>query len=95
MKDDVLKSVSQTGSGKEDAENHRLVKITDELRRRCQLYEKELRTGQSHVTRMHRGSPPVYSPYSINQRSLAGAMIFYLIFWKLRFYSLLLQEENK
>ena len=50
MKDDVLKSVSQTGSGKEDAENHRLVKITDELRRRCQLYEKELRTGQSHVT---------------------------------------------
>ena len=76
MKDDVLKSVSQTGSGKEDAENHRIVKIADELRRRCQLYEKELRTSQSHVTRMHRGSPPVYSPYSINHRSFAGAMIF-------------------
>ena len=27
---------------------------------------------------MHRDSPPVYSPYAINHRSLAGAMIFLL-----------------
>ena len=43
------------------------VKELELLSSRCLLSKHE---------RMHRGSPPVYSPYSINHRSLAGAMIF-------------------
>ena len=49
MKDDILESVSQRGSGEETAENLRINEVTDELRRRCQLYEAQLRDGQNNV----------------------------------------------
>ena len=52
MKDDILESVSQRGSGEETAENLRINEVTDELRRRCQLYEAQLRDGQSNVNRL-------------------------------------------
>ena len=49
MKDDILESVSQRGSGEETAEYLRINEVTDELRRRCQLYEAQLRDGQNNV----------------------------------------------
>ena len=49
MKDDIHKPVSQRGSGEETTENRRIHEITDGLRRGCQLYETQLRDGQSHV----------------------------------------------
>ena len=52
MKDDILESVSQRGSGEETAENSRILEITDELRRRCQLYEAQLRDGQNDVSQL-------------------------------------------
>ena len=52
MKDDILESVSQRGSGEETAENRRIHEVADELRRRCQLYEAQLRDGQSNVNRL-------------------------------------------
>ena len=50
MKDDILESVSQRGRGEENAENRRIYEIADELRRRCQLYEAQLRDGQVNVS---------------------------------------------
>ena len=47
---DILKSVSQGSDGAQDAENSRIEAITDELRRRCELYETQRGTGQAHVT---------------------------------------------
>jgi hypothetical protein len=52
MKDDILESVSQRGSGEETAENRRIHEIADELHRRCQLYEAQLRAGQDDVNRL-------------------------------------------
>ena len=52
MNDDILESVSQRGSGEETAENRRINEVADELRRRCQLYEAQLRDGQSNVNRL-------------------------------------------
>ena len=52
MKDDILESVSQRGSGEETAENSRIHEVADELRRRCQLYEAQLRDGQNDVNRL-------------------------------------------
>jgi hypothetical protein len=52
MKDDILESVSQRGSGEETAENSRIHEVADELRRRCQLYEAQLRDGQNDVSRL-------------------------------------------
>ena len=52
MNDDILKSVSQRGSGEETAENRRIHEIANELRRRCQLYEAQLRDGQVDVNRL-------------------------------------------
>ena len=49
MKDDILESVSQRGSGEETAENRRINEVADELRRRCQLYEAQFRDGQNNV----------------------------------------------
>ena len=49
MKDDILESVSQGGSGEETAENRRIHEISDELRRRSQLYEAQLRDGQVDI----------------------------------------------
>ena len=50
MKDDILESVSQRSRGEEIAENKRIYEIADGLRRGCQLYEAQLRNGQSHVS---------------------------------------------
>jgi hypothetical protein len=52
MKDDILESVSQRGSGEETAENRRIHEVADELRRRSQLYEAQLRDGQVDVNRL-------------------------------------------
>ena len=52
MKDDILESVSQRGSGEETAENRRIHEVADELRRRCQLYEAQLRDGQNDVSHL-------------------------------------------
>lgn len=57
MNNDILKSVSQRGSGEETPENRRIYEVTDELRRRCQLYEAQLRIGQKDV-----------SPFEVEQR---------------------------
>ena len=50
MKDDILEPVSQRGSGEETAENRRIHEVADELCRRCQLYEAQLRDGQDDVS---------------------------------------------
>jgi len=50
MKDDIFESISQGGSGEETAENRRIHEISDELRRRSQLYEAQFRDGQVDVT---------------------------------------------
>ena len=52
MKDDILESVSQRGSGEETAENRRIHEVADELRRRSQLYEAQLRDGQGDVNHL-------------------------------------------
>ena len=52
MNDDIFESVSQRGRGEENAENRRIYEIADELRRRCQLYEAQLRDGQVNVNRL-------------------------------------------
>ncbi len=52
MEYDISESVSQRGSGEETAENRRINEIADELRRRCQLYEAQLRDSQDDVNRL-------------------------------------------
>lgn len=52
MNDDIFESVSQRGSGEETAENRRIHEVADELRRRCQLYEAQLRDGQGNVSHL-------------------------------------------
>ena len=49
MSNDIFESVSQGSSGEETAENSRIYEIADELRRRCQLYEAQLRDSQGDV----------------------------------------------
>ena len=49
---DISESVSQRGSGEETAENRRIREIADELRRRCQLYEAQLRDSQNDVNHL-------------------------------------------
>ena len=46
---DIPESVSQRGSGEEIAENRRIHEVADELHRRCQLYEAQLRDSQGDV----------------------------------------------
>ena len=46
---DILQSVSQGSNGAQDAENSRIEAISDELKRRCKLYEAQLGDGQPHV----------------------------------------------
>ena len=48
---DLSQSVSQRGSGEETAENRRIHEVADELHRRCQLYEAQLRDSQNDVGR--------------------------------------------
>ena len=50
MNDEILEPISQRGSGAETAENRRIHEVANELIRRCQLYEAQLRNGQEHVT---------------------------------------------
>ncbi len=50
MSDDISQSVSQRGRGEEIAENRRIYEVSDELFRRSQLYEAQLRDGQEHVS---------------------------------------------
>jgi hypothetical protein len=52
MSYDISQSVSQGSSGEETAENRRIHEIADELRRRCQLYEAQLRDSQDNVIKM-------------------------------------------
>ena len=49
MSYDISQPVSQGSSGEETAENRRIHEIADELHRRCQLYEAQLRDGQDNV----------------------------------------------
>ena len=51
MTDDILKPISQRGSGEENAENCRIYEVADELYRRCKLYEEQFRDGQEYVTK--------------------------------------------
>ena len=50
MNYDISESVSQRGSGEETPENRRIYEVADELHRRCQLYEAQLRNGQNNVS---------------------------------------------
>ena len=52
MNYDISESVSQRGSGEETAENRRIHEIADELHRRCQLYEAQLRDSQDDVNHL-------------------------------------------
>ena len=52
MNDDIFESVSQRGSGEETAENRRIHEVADELHRRCQLHEAQLRDSQSDVNHL-------------------------------------------
>ena len=52
MNDDIPESVSQRSSREETAENRRILEIADELRRRCELYETQLRNCKEHVSRL-------------------------------------------
>jgi len=47
---DLPQSFPQGGDRAQDSEDRRILTIADELRRRCQLYEAELRDGESHVS---------------------------------------------
>ena len=52
MSYEISQSVSQRVSGEETAENRRIHEVADELRRRCQLYEAQLRDGQKDVNHL-------------------------------------------
>ena len=52
MSDDISQSFSQRGRGEEIAENRRIYEVADELLRRSELYEAQLRDGQEHVSRL-------------------------------------------
>ena len=52
MKDEIFESIPQRGSGEEVAENCRIYEVIDELHRRCQLYEAQLRDGQGYVNHL-------------------------------------------
>ena len=52
MNNDIFESVSQGSSGEEVAENRRIHEIADELRRRCKLYEAQLRDSQGDVNHL-------------------------------------------
>ena len=56
MNDDIFESVSQRSSGEETAENRRINEIANELHRRSQLYEAQLRVGQVNENRLEVGA---------------------------------------
>ena len=49
MRDDLSESISQRSNGEKDSENNRIKKISDDIARRCQLYEAESGDGKKHV----------------------------------------------
>ena len=49
---DIFESVSSGIDGKETPENGGMEEISNELHRRCQLYEEELRNGKTHVSHL-------------------------------------------
>jgi len=51
MSNDLFESISQRGGDEETPENYRINEVANELRRSCQLYETQLRSGQENVTR--------------------------------------------
>ena len=48
MSNDISESVSQRGYGAETPQNRRIYEISDELHRRCQLYEAKSGTSQAN-----------------------------------------------
>lgn len=52
MSNDILEPVSQRGSGKETPQNRRIRQVADELCRRCELYEAQLRDGEKNVNHL-------------------------------------------
>ena len=50
MSYDISQPVSQRGCGEETPENRKIYEIANELHRRCQLYETQLRNGEKHVS---------------------------------------------
>lgn len=52
MNDDIFESVPQRGSGEETSENCRIHEVANELLRRCQLYEAQLRDGKGNVNHL-------------------------------------------
>ena len=59
MNNDILESVSQGSYGAYDEENRRIHEIVDELSRRSQLYEAQLRNSQGDVSHRCRNSKKV------------------------------------
>ena len=55
MSNDIPESVSQRGSRAETPQNRRIYEVADELYRRCQLYEAQLRAGQKDRGRFEIG----------------------------------------
>ena len=49
MTDDIFKQLSQRSSDEEATENRRIHEVSDELRRRCQLYDAQLRGSKEDV----------------------------------------------
>ena len=49
MSNDISESVSQRGSGAETPQNRRIYEVANELHRRCQLYEAQLRDGKETI----------------------------------------------
>ena len=49
MKYDLSESISQRSSREKDAENHRIKEISNEIRRRCELYETKYGDSKIHV----------------------------------------------
>lgn len=49
MNHDLPQSVPQGSYGAQDSENRRILQVANEFRRRCQVYETQLRVGESHV----------------------------------------------
>jgi len=52
MNYDIPESVSQGSNGAYDEENRRIHEIADELRRRSQLYETQLRNSQDDINHL-------------------------------------------
>jgi hypothetical protein len=49
MHHDLPQPIPQGSDGAQAAEDNRIAAIADELSRRCQLYEAELRDSENHV----------------------------------------------